>query len=105
MSAKAQQPADLLVAKAADRTALIGVVGLGYVGLPLALEFVRAGYRVVGFDVNQATIAGLNQGRSHIQDVPTQRLAEAVRARTFAATSDLSRLNDPDVISICVHTP
>jgi len=105
MSAKAQQPADLLVAKAADRTALIGVVGLGYVGLPLALEFVRAGYRVVGFDVKSATVEALNQGRSHIQDVPVQSLAAAVRAGTFAATSDLSRLKEPDVISICVPTP
>ena len=105
MSAQAQQPADLLVAKAADRTALIGVVGLGYVGLPLALEFVRAGYRVVGFDVKHATVEALNQGRSHIQDVPAHRLVDAVRAGKFAATSDLSRLKEPDVISICVPTP
>ena len=105
MSAQAQQPADLLVAKAADRTALIGVVGLGYVGLPLALEFVRAGYRVVGFDVKHATVEALNQGRSHIQDVPAHSLADAVRAGKFAATSDLSRLREPDVISICVPTP
>ena len=105
MSAKAQQPADLLVAKAADRTALIGVVGLGYVGLPLALEFVHAGYRVVGFDVKHATVEGLNQGRSHIQDVPAHSVVDAVRAGKFAATSDLSRLKEPDVISICVPTP
>src|SRR2546427_3859168 len=83
----------------------IGVVGLGYVGLPLALEFVRSGYRVVGFDVKSATVEALNQGRSHIQDVPVQILAAAVRAGTFAATSDLSRLKEPDVISICVPTP
>src|SRR6266849_8396267 len=92
---------DRLLAKLNSREACIGVVGLGYVGLPLALEFVRAGYRVVGFDVKSATVEGLNQVRSHIQDVAAQSLADAVRAGKFAATSDLSRLKDPDVISIC----
>src|SRR3989449_10379512 len=69
MSAAAQAPADLLVAKAQDRSALIGIVGLGYVGLPLAMEFARAGFRVLGFDVSQAAVDSLTQGRSHVQDV------------------------------------
>jgi UDP-N-acetyl-D-glucosamine dehydrogenase len=96
---------DLLVAKTQDRTALCGIVGLGYVGLPLAMEFVRAGYRVLGFDVNGTVVEALNAGRSHIQDVPSATLAEAVRSGRFAATADLDRLGEPDAISICVPTP
>ena len=98
-------PADGLIAKAADRSAVFGIVGLGYVGLPLAMELVRAGYRVIGFDVNQRTVDGLNAGKSHIQDVPTQAVADAVKAKKFSATTDLSRMGEPDAISICVPTP
>ncbi len=98
-------PAASLLAKAKDRTALCGVVGLGYVGLPLAMEFVRAGYRVLGFDLNAAVVDGLNAGRSHIQDVAAATVAQAVQAGKFAATTDLARLREPDAISICVPTP
>ena len=98
-------PAAALLAKAKDRTALCGVVGLGYVGLPLVMEFVRAGYRVLGFDVSQAVVDGLNAGRSHIKDVPAAAVAEAVRSGKFVATTDLTRLREPDAISVCVPTP
>jgi UDP-N-acetyl-D-glucosamine dehydrogenase len=98
-------PAASLLAKAKDRSALCGVVGLGYVGLPLAMEFVRAGYRVLGFDLNAAVVDGLNAGRSHIQDVAAATVAQAVQAGRFAATTDLARLREPDAISICVPTP
>lgn len=98
-------PAAALLAKAKDRTVLCGVVGLGYVGLPLVMEFVRAGYRVLGFDVSQAVVDGLNAGRSHIKDVPAAALAEAVRSGRFVATTDLTRLREPDAVSICVPTP
>jgi UDP-N-acetyl-D-glucosamine dehydrogenase len=97
--------ADVLVAKAKDRSALIGIVGLGYVGLPLAMEFARAGFRVLGFDVSKTVVDGLNQGRSHVQDVPGAQVADFVNASTFAATPDLARLREPDVVSICVPTP
>jgi UDP-N-acetyl-D-glucosamine dehydrogenase len=96
---------DALLAKAKDRTAVFGVVGLGYVGLPLAMEIVRAGYRVIGFDVNARVVDLLNGGRSHIQDVSGATVADAVQAEKFAATADLSRLKEPDVISISVPTP
>ena len=96
---------DTLLGKAKDRTAIFGVVGLGYVGLPLAMEIVRAGYRVIGFDVNSRVVDLLNGGRSHIQDVPGATVADAVKAEKFSATADLSRLKEPDIISISVPTP
>src|SRR5437667_357758 len=105
MSAGAQAPADLLVAKAQDRSALIGIVGLGYVGLPLAMEFARAGFQVLGFDVSQAVVDSLTQGRSHVQDVPSADVARFTKEGKFTATTDLARLREPDVVSICVPTP
>ena len=68
-TALAKSTADVLIAKAQDRSALIGIVGLGYVGLPLAMEFARAGFRVLGFDVSRSVVDGLGQGHSHVQDV------------------------------------
>jgi UDP-N-acetyl-D-glucosamine dehydrogenase len=94
-----------LLRKAEDRSAVFGVVGLGYVGLPLAVEIADAGYVVLGFDLKQAVVDGINAGRSHIQDVPTERLAPLVEAGKISATSDMSQLADVDVISICVPTP
>src|SRR5437016_10598598 len=107
MTATATVPTaiDTLLTKAKDRTAVFGIVGLGYGGLPFAMEIVRAGYRVLGFDVNPRVVDSLNGGRSHIQDVPAGTVADAVKAKRFAATADLARLNEPDVISISVPTP
>ena len=101
----AQNPRDVLLAKAKDRSALFGIVGLGYVGLPLAMELVRAGYRVLGFDISKRVVDGLNAGRSHIQDIASDAVANAVSAGKFSATTDLSRLSEPDAISIAVPTP
>ncbi len=98
-------PAAALLAKANDRSALCGVVGLGYVGLPLVMEFVRAGYRVIGFDVSQKVVDLLTEGRSHIKDVAAASVAAAVKSGKFVATTDLTRLREPDAISICVPTP
>jgi UDP-N-acetyl-D-glucosamine dehydrogenase len=94
-----------LVRKAGDRTAVFGVVGLGYVGLPLAVEVADAGYTVLGFDLKGPVVDGINAGRSHIQDVPTERLAPLVEAGKISATTDTTRLRDVDVITICVPTP
>jgi UDP-N-acetyl-D-glucosamine dehydrogenase len=94
-----------LITKANDRKAIFGVVGLGYVGLPLAVELATAGYRVIGFDLNQRVVDGVCTGRSHIKDVPSSRLEPLVKAGKIGATTDMSRLREPDAISVCVPTP
>ena len=96
---------DQLLRKIADRTAVVGVVGLGYVGLPLAMEFAKAGFRVVGYDVSRRVCDLLNAGESHIQDVPAADVAEQVRAGRFEASYDEARLGECDAISIAVPTP
>jgi UDP-N-acetyl-D-glucosamine dehydrogenase len=94
-----------LRARIDDRTARIGVIGLGYVGLPLAVEFSSQGFDVTGFDVDAAKVEALNAGRSYILDVPEAHLAEAVRAGRLRATADMTGLGEVDVIDICVPTP
>ena len=96
---------DQLLRKIEDRSACIGVVGLGYVGLPLALEFAKAGFRVIGYDVSQRVIDGLMAGGSHIQDVPAAEVARLVNTGKFEATTDESRMQEMDAISIAVPTP
>jgi UDP-N-acetyl-D-glucosamine dehydrogenase len=87
------------------RTARVGIIGLGYVGLPLALEFARAGFRVLGFDVSKGKVESLGRGESYIPDVPTKDLSEHVRAGRIEATTDFERLREVDAVSICVPTP
>ena len=94
-----------LLQKAADRSVLFGVIGIGYVGLPLAVEFANAGYTVIGFDVDPAVVDGVNAGQSHIQDIAAGTLAPLVEARKVSATTDMSRLDEVDAIAICVPTP
>ena len=96
---------DRLLAKLESREACIGVVGLGYVGLPLALEFARAGFHVLGYDVSERVVKGLMRGESHIKDVPSADVAAAVSAGKFEATADESRLQEMDAVSIAVPTP
>ena len=85
--------------------ARIGIIGLGYVGLPLATIFAEAGYRVLGFDVSRAVCDGINAGLSHIKDIPTPRLAPLVQQGLVEATTDFERLAECTAISICVPTP
>src|SRR5947208_3224383 len=88
-----------------NRSARVGVIGLGYVGLPLAVEFARAGFSVTGFDIDPAKPNQINAGVSYIPDVPTADLAAVVEAGTLRATSDMSLLGSMDAIDICVPTP
>jgi len=88
-----------------DRTARIGVIGLGYVGLPLAVEFAKQGFDVTGLDVDGSKVDEINAGRSYIGDVTTESVAAAVRAGRLRATTDMSHLRHIDVIDICVPTP
>jgi UDP-N-acetyl-D-glucosamine dehydrogenase len=95
---------DQLLQRIEQRTAVIGVIGLGYVGLPLAVEFARAGFRVVGFDVDAARVASLNQGICHIADVD-KAVFQQVLATNFQATGDFGLLAEVDAVTICVPTP
>jgi UDP-N-acetyl-D-glucosamine dehydrogenase len=94
-----------LIGKAQRREALFGIVGLGYVGLPLAVELAKAGYRVLGFDISERVVDGVNAGHSHVKDISDAQLGEAAVAGRFEATTDMSRMGEPDAVSICVPTP
>lgn len=88
-----------------ERAAVVGVIGLGYVGLPLAASAGRGGFRALGFDIDPAKPQQLNQGRSYIDAVPSEDLAALIAAGRFEATGDFDRLGECDVIVICVPTP
>lgn len=94
-----------LIRKITERSAHIAVIGLGYVGLPLALEFARAGYRVTGIDTDAEKVHRINAGESQVQDVESADLRAVMAGGTLAATDDFAILREVDVISICVPTP
>ena len=98
-------PAATLLERIRTTEARIGIIGLGYVGLPLAVEFAKAGFDVTGFDVDESKNAAINAGTSYIPDVPAAELAAVVHAGRLRATSDMSKLGDMDVVDICVPTP
>ncbi len=85
--------------------AYIGIIGQGYVGLPLALTFVEKGFRVLGFDVDAEKVAALNGGECYIRHVDRVRVKRARETKLFEATADFTRLHEPDAILICVPTP
>jgi UDP-N-acetyl-D-glucosamine dehydrogenase len=97
--------ATILEEKIRTRTARVGVVGLGYVGLPLAVEFARAGFRVTGIDVSDAKTRRVNAGDSYVGDIPSATLAPLVEAGMLSATTDFGAVADLDTINICVPTP
>lgn len=91
--------------KLADKTAIGGVIGLGYVGLPLVQHLCDAGYRVLGFDIDPAKTERIAKGQSYIKHIESAWIAETVRRGHFEATTDFARLSETDCISICVPTP
>src|SRR3954451_11958333 len=88
-----------------DKNARIGVIGLGYVGLPLIVEFALKGFDSVGFEVDEKKAADVSTGKSYIVDVTSETLTKAVTSGKLTATTDFSRLGECDVIIICVPTP
>ena len=88
-----------------DRSATLGVVGLGYVGLPLTVEMARSGFPTIGFDIDEGVVERINRGESHIADVDAEAVRSHVASGRLSATSDFSRLAECDAISICVPTP
>jgi len=91
--------------KLRNKTAVIGIIGLGYIGLPLALAFSEAGFRVLGFDIKQKKVDLVNQGQSYIVDISGNRILSVVANNLLEATTDKSRLKEVDAICICVPTP
>ncbi|NWF70568.1 MAG: nucleotide sugar dehydrogenase [Chloroflexi bacterium] len=94
-----------LLQKLANRQARVGIVGLGYVGLPLAVEFAEVGFHVIGLDLNTQKVATLNRGESYIPDIPTERLQPLVKSGRLHATTSYDDLRQVDTVSICVPTP
>src|SRR5215216_3231280 len=87
------------------RDAKVSIVGLGYVGLPLAVEFAEAGFSVLGLDVSEAKVQQLNRGESYIPDIPTERLTPLVKSGKLCASVSYADLRSVDTVSICVPTP
>src|SRR3989338_2188304 len=94
-----------LKAKIENKKANIGIIGQGYVGLPLAVEFARAGFSVTGFDTDDKKVSSINKGISYILDVPSLDVKELIASGKFKATTNTKLLNKMDVIIICVPTP
>ena len=94
-----------LLEKIAKRDITVGVVGLGYVGLPLAVEKAKAGFKTIGFDVQEEKVKMVNEGHNYIGDVVNEDLKELVESGKMKATSDFSFVKDVNFIAICVPTP
>jgi UDP-N-acetyl-D-glucosamine dehydrogenase len=97
-----------LLTKIKNKQALVGIIGLGYVGLPLVLRFCQVGFQVLGFDTDDRKVKALNLGESYIKHIPSARVAQlqaSGNGRQFEATSEAARLGEPDVLIICVPTP
>jgi UDP-N-acetyl-D-glucosamine dehydrogenase len=96
---------DLLSQKIAEKTARVGVIGLGYVGLPLLRAFIKAGFGTIGYDIDQAKVDQLLRGESYIAHIPSDWITDWLAARQFTATADMKRLQEADALLICVPTP
>lgn len=96
---------NLLLKKIENKSAVIGIIGLGYVGLPLALEYALKGFKTIGFDIDETKIPVLNAGKSYIKHIKSDKIKKAVSSKKFFPTADFSRLPEVDAIIICVPTP
>ena len=96
---------DTLLTQLRNKTALVAILGLGYVGLPLAVVFAEAGYTVIGIDPDRRKVDTVTRGESHIQDIPSGQIAHLVSEGKLSATVDFAALKDADAVSICVPTP
>src|SRR6266536_5368770 len=102
-------PMDAVTAKVLEekiraRSARVGIVGLGYVGLPLAVEFAKAGFTVTGVDLVESKVARINAGDSYVQDIPSGEISSLVEQGRLRATTDFSAIAELDTINICVPT-
>ena len=96
---------ETLLRKIRDKEIVVGVVGLGYVGLPLAVEKAKAGYKTIGFDIRQKKVELVNQGQNYIGDIVDKELSQLVGIGRLCATEDFSRISETDFVAICVPTP
>lgn len=93
-----------LLQKLQNKSAVVGIVGLGYVGLPLMLRYIEVGYKVIGFDIDQSKVDALSQGKSYIEHIPETSIEDAVK-NGFEATTDFKRVSEADALILCVPTP
>ncbi|HHI03065.1 MAG TPA: UDP-N-acetyl-D-glucosamine dehydrogenase, partial [candidate division Zixibacteria bacterium] len=94
-----------LLKKIKNRKARVGIIGLGYVGLPLAVEYAEEGFSVIGLDISKQKVAMVNSARSYIDDIPNDRLTGLVKSGKLTATFDPALIKRMDTVSICVPTP
>jgi UDP-N-acetyl-D-glucosamine dehydrogenase len=94
-----------LIDKIHSKTVVVGIIGLGYVGLPLALEFAKKGIKTIGFDTDKSKFPLLMNGQSYIKHIPSENIQQVLKSKSFFATSDFSRLSEADAIILCVPTP
>ena len=92
------------IGKFRDKTATIGIVGLGYVGLPLMLRYAETGFKVLGFDIDAEKVNKLNKGETYIEHITADKIA-AAHAAGFEATTDFSRIGEAEAVILCVPTP
>ncbi len=96
---------DQLLQKILKKKALVGIIGMGYVGLPLVIRFCEEDFQILGFDVDSKKVAALKKGKSYLKSIPSSRISKFIRSGRLDVTDDFSRLDEPDSILICVPTP